>query len=138
MEPESSLPYSQEPVTGLYPMQDESSPYGNPMSLKSVLILSSQLRIGLPSSLLSSGVPTKTLYALIIISLSLSLIIFDLIYLIIFGKEYKLLNFSLCKFLQPTLIMRKRCKTTVHKLPRLSLGRGNVQQVYGLMNQPSL
>ena len=36
--------------------------YPNPNSWKSILILSTYLRPGLPSGLLSSGFPTKTLY----------------------------------------------------------------------------
>ena len=36
--------------------------YPHPTSWRSVLILSTHLRLGLPSSLFSSGFPTKTLY----------------------------------------------------------------------------
>ena len=36
--------------------------YSHPTSWRSVLILSTHLRLGLPSGLLPSGVPTKTLY----------------------------------------------------------------------------
>jgi hypothetical protein len=47
-----SLPYAQEPVTGPYIEPDKSSPY-HPMLfiLKSILILSSHLRLGRPSGL---------------------------------------------------------------------------------------
>jgi hypothetical protein len=55
MEPEGSLPCSQEPSTGPYPDPDRSSPH-HP-------ILSTHLRIGLPSSLFPSGFLTNILYA---------------------------------------------------------------------------
>jgi len=38
--------------------------YSHPTSWRSILILSTHLRLGLPSSLFTSGFPTKTLYTL--------------------------------------------------------------------------
>jgi hypothetical protein len=53
MEPEGSLPCSQQPATCPYPEPNEStSP--NPISVRSILMLSSHLRLGLPSGLLPS------------------------------------------------------------------------------------
>jgi hypothetical protein len=43
MEPEGSLPCSQEPATGPYPELVESSSYPHPASVASILILYSQL-----------------------------------------------------------------------------------------------
>jgi len=52
---EGSLPWSQEPTTGLFPDPDES----NLISLKSILILSSDVRIRITSGLLLSGFRTN-------------------------------------------------------------------------------
>jgi hypothetical protein len=57
MEPEGSLPYSNKPATGPYPKPAEfSSPHRS-----SILMLSSHLRLGLPSGLFPSDLATKTL-----------------------------------------------------------------------------
>jgi hypothetical protein len=64
-EPEGSTPCSQEPSTGPYPEPDCSSPYYPILSLlRSILILSTHLRLGLPSDLFPFGSPTNILYAL--------------------------------------------------------------------------
>ena len=63
MEPECSLPHSQQPATSPYPETDRSSPCPHPTSRKSILILSSHVSLGIPSDLHPSGFPTKTLYA---------------------------------------------------------------------------
>ena len=63
MEAGSSLPLSQVPAT-YYPEPVRSSPYFNPNSWRSILILSSHVCLGLPSGLFPSGIPTKTLFML--------------------------------------------------------------------------
>jgi hypothetical protein len=58
-EPEGSSPCSQEPSTGPYPEPDWPSPHH---FLRSILILSTHLHLGLPSGLLPSGFLTNILY----------------------------------------------------------------------------
>jgi hypothetical protein len=50
MELEGSLPCSQEPSTDPYPQTIQSNPY-HPISLRSILILFTHLRLGLPNGL---------------------------------------------------------------------------------------
>jgi hypothetical protein len=61
-EPEGSSPCSQEPSTGPYPEPDRSSPHN---LVRSTLILSTHLRLGLHSALIPSGFPTNILYTYI-------------------------------------------------------------------------
>ena len=63
MQPESSLPHSQEPIICLYHEPDRSSPCSRLTSRRSLLILSSHLRLGHSSTLLPSGFPTKIPHA---------------------------------------------------------------------------
>jgi hypothetical protein len=66
MEPEGSLPCSQDPSTGPNHEPDQSNPYHSILYLlRSILILSSHLRQGLSSGLFASGSPTNTLHAFI-------------------------------------------------------------------------
>jgi hypothetical protein len=61
MEPDGSLPHSQVPATCLYPEPDLSSQCFRPTSWRSVLILSSHLRQGLPSI----AYYTRSLYGIV-------------------------------------------------------------------------
>jgi hypothetical protein len=65
MKPEGSLPFSQEHSTGLCPEPDKFNPRPHPIYLWYVLILSSNLRLGLSSGLFPSDFRNKTLYALL-------------------------------------------------------------------------
>jgi hypothetical protein len=69
MEPEGLLLHLPEPATCPYPEPDQSSLCPNTTSIRFVLILSSYLRLGLPSALLPSSSSTKTLYAPILFAI---------------------------------------------------------------------
>jgi hypothetical protein len=64
MEPDCSLPCSQEPTTGPFSEADESSPHH--ISLRLLLILSYNLLPSLPSTFFPSDLLTKILYALLV------------------------------------------------------------------------
>jgi hypothetical protein len=63
MEPEGSLLHSEEHTACPSPVPDQSDPCPPSHLLKIHFNLIPHLRLGLPTGLFSSGVPTKTLYA---------------------------------------------------------------------------
>ena len=77
--------------------------YPHPTSWRSILILSTHLRLGLPSSLLPSGFPRKTLYTPLSSPISATcpthLILLDFITRTILGEQYKSFSVSLCNLL---------------------------------------
>jgi hypothetical protein len=74
----------------------------HPTSQRSILILSTHLRLGLPSGLFPSGFPTNNLYAFLFSPIHATWpthLILDFILLIILGEEYQSRSSSLCSFL---------------------------------------
>jgi len=105
MELEGSLQCSKQPLIVLYPEPHEVSLHlFTPISLRSFSILSSNLRLGLPSGLFPSGFRTAIFYVLLISSMRATfpayIILFDLIILIICGEACTLWSSSLWSLLQ--------------------------------------
>ena len=84
--------------------------YPHPISLRSVLILSTHLRLGLPSGLFPSGFPTKTLYTPLSSPIRAicpaHLILLDFITHTILGEEYKANKNNLLHELQHSHVSR--------------------------------
>ena len=115
MEPEGSLLHSQVPATCPQPEPAWSSPYPpHPTSRRSILILSSHLRLGLPSGLFPSRFSPKTLYtphlSPICATCPDQLILLDFITLTLLGEQYRSLSSSLCSFLHSCYLVPLRPK----------------------------
>jgi hypothetical protein len=109
MEPESSLTHSQEPATCPYPEPAGSSPWPPHLtSWWSNLILSSHLRLGLPSGLFPSRFPIKTMYTPLLSPIRATcpvhFIPFTSITRARLGEQYGSLSSSSCSVLQSPAI----------------------------------
>ena len=104
MEPENSIPPLTQTASCPCPEPDQPSPCSplHPTSWRSILVLSSHLRLDLPSGLLPSGFPTETLYAPLLFPIRATctthFMLLDLITRKMFG-EYRSLSSSSCSFL---------------------------------------
>ena len=98
-------------ITALTSVRHLSLSWANPIqsiyphstSWRSILILSAHLRLGLPSGLLPSGFPTKTLYTPLSSPIRATcpahLILLDFITRTTLGEEYKTFSSALCNLL---------------------------------------
>ena len=109
------------PVQSIYP---------HPTSWRSILILSTHLRLGLPSDLFSSGFSTKALYTPISSPIRATcpahLILLDFITRTILGEVYKSFSSSLCNLLHspvtssllgPNILLNTMFSTTSASFP---------------------
>ena len=99
-------PYISSPLVSIF---SKSYPISRiTTSLKSILILSPHLRLGLLKGLFPSGFPTKTLYAFLDCSIRVTcpahLSRLDLRFLIMLGEEYNACSSELCNSLHSLII----------------------------------
>jgi hypothetical protein len=95
MQTKGLLECSKELSISTYAKPDQSTPY-HPISLRSILILYTHLRLGLPNGLFPSVFPAYNLHAFLLSLICFArLIILELIILTILGEEYKLRSSSL-------------------------------------------
>jgi hypothetical protein len=106
-------------------------------SRRYILLLSFNVRLGLPSGVFPSGFPTKMLYVLIIYPIHASytghVTLLHLITVIIFCEEYRLGSSSLCSFLHPAVtycLLGKNIQTTSIRVACIESGikRGTKRQ----------
>ena len=89
------------------------SVYPHPTSWRSIIILSTHLRLGFPSGLFPSGFPTKTLYTPLSWPIRATcpahLILLDFITRTILGEQYTSFSSSLCSLLDSAVTSSLLC-----------------------------
>ena len=107
MELEGPLPHSQVPATCPYPEPDKCSPYPKSHFLTIHLDIILHFLLRLPSGLVPSSFPIKTLYMPLVSPIgatcTVHLILLDFIIRKLFGEQYRSLSSSLCSFLYCTV-----------------------------------
>ena len=134
MEPEGSLPHLQILAICLSWASSIKCIPLHPTSWRSILILSSHLRLDIPSGLFPSSFPTKTLYTPLLSPIRATcptyLILLHFITRTILGEEYRSLNSSLCSFLHspvtssllnPNILLNALFSNTLSLCPYLNV-----------------
>ena len=106
--------------------------YPHPISWRFILILSTHLRLGLPSGLFPSDFPTKTLYTPLSSPIRATCpahpILLDFITYTILGEQYKSFSSSLCNLLHSPVTMANKISFSGPQILEQTFDR---EQIFG-------